>query len=62
MTRLSPPPGKKIFYLSDTGNNRVLKIEVDNVPVGSMFCSISRLNYLGLVDIHTGVAARSLGI
>ena len=45
-----------VFYLSDTGNNRVLKIEVDNVPVGSLFCSISSLNYLGLVDIHTGVA------
>ena len=47
---------KEIFYLSDTGNNRVLKIEVDNVPVGSLFCSISSLNYLGLVDTHTGVA------
>lgn len=47
---------EEVFYLSDTGNNRVLKIEVDNVPVGSLFCSISSLNYLGLVDIHTGVA------
>ena len=48
--------GKEIFYLTDTGNNRVLKIEVDHVPVGSLFCSITSLNYLGLVDIHTGVA------
>ena len=47
---------KEVFYLSDTGNNRVLKIEVDHIPVGSLFCSISSLNYLGLVDIHTGVA------
>ena len=47
---------EEVFYLSDTGNNRVLKIEVDHVPVGSLFCSISSLNYLGLVDIHTGVA------
>ena len=48
--------GEEVFYLSDTGNNRVLKIEVDHVPVGSLFCSISSLNYLGLVDIHSGVA------
>jgi hypothetical protein len=47
---------EEVFYLSDTGNNRVLKIEVDQVPVGSLFCSISSLNYLALVDIHTGVA------
>jgi hypothetical protein len=47
---------KEVFYLADTGNNRVLKIEVDDVPVGSLFCSISSLNYLGLIDIHTGVA------
>lgn len=47
---------KEVFYLADTGNNRVLKIEVDDVPVGSLFCSISTLNYLGLIDIHTGVA------
>jgi hypothetical protein len=47
---------EEVFYLSDTGNNRVLKIEIDDVPVGSLFCSISSLNYLGLIDIHTGVA------
>ena len=44
-----------VFYLSDTGNNRVLKIEVDHVRVGSLFCSIGSLNELALVDIHTGV-------
>src|SRR5215469_395086 len=47
---------EEVFYLADTGNNRVLKIEVDEVPVGSLFCSVTSLNYLGLVDIHTGVA------
>src|SRR6516162_234289 len=26
-----------VFYLSDTGNNRVLKIEVDHIRVGSLF-------------------------
>src|SRR5215472_11589545 len=43
------------FYLADTGNNRVLKIEVDHVPVGSLFASISSLNELAVVDIHTGL-------
>src|SRR5215469_18927595 len=43
------------FYLADTGNNRVLKIEVDHVPVGSLFASIGSLNELAVVDIHTGL-------
>ncbi len=44
-----------IFYLADTGNNRVLKIEVDQVPVGTLFASVGSLNELALVDIHTGL-------
>jgi hypothetical protein len=43
------------FYLADTGNNRVLKIEVDHVPAGSLFASIGSLNELAVVDIHTGL-------
>ena len=38
---------KGTFYLADTSNNRVLKIEVDHVPVGSLFASIGCLNELG---------------
>lgn len=45
-----------VFYLADTGNNRVLKIEVDHVPVGSLFVSVGSLNELALIDQHTGVA------
>jgi hypothetical protein len=45
---------KGTFYLSDTGNNRVLKIDVDHVPVGSLFVSVGSLNELAVVDIHTG--------
>ena len=44
------------FYLTDTGNNRILKIEVDHVPVGALFASVGSLNQLTLVDIHTGNA------
>lgn len=48
--------GKGVFYLSDTGNNRVLKIEVDHVPLGTLFVSVSGLNELAIVGIHTGLA------
>ena len=47
---------KGFFYLADTGNNRILKIEIDHVPVGSLFVSVGSLNALTLVDQHTGVA------
>jgi hypothetical protein len=43
------------FYLADTGNNRILKIDVDHLPVGSLFASVGSLKELAVVDIHTGV-------
>jgi hypothetical protein len=43
------------FYLADTGNNRIVKIEVDHVPVGSLFASVGSLKELAVVDIHTGL-------
>jgi sugar lactone lactonase YvrE len=46
---------KGTFYLADTGNNRILKIEVDHVPVGALFASIGSLRELAEVDIHTGL-------
>ena len=46
---------KGIFYLADTNNNRILKIEVDHVPVGSLFASVGSLNELAVVNIHTGL-------
>lgn len=47
---------KGTFYLTDTNNNRVLKIEVDHVPVGTLFACVGSLNQLTVVDIHTGLA------
>ncbi len=46
---------KGTFYLADTGNNRILKIEADHVPVGALFASIGSLKELAVVDIHTGL-------
>ena len=44
------------FYWADTGNNRILKIDVDKVPIGSLFASVGSLNQLTVVDVHTGLA------
>jgi hypothetical protein len=41
--------------LSDTTNNRVLKIDVDDIDIGSLFASVGSLNELAVVDIHTGI-------
>ena len=46
---------KGTFYLADTGNNRILKIDVDHVPVGTLFASIGSLKELAVVDINTGL-------
>jgi hypothetical protein len=47
---------KGALYLADTKNNRVLKIDVDHVPVGTLFASVGSLNQLTVVDMHTGRA------
>jgi hypothetical protein len=52
---------KGTFYLTDTGNNRVLKIDVDHVPVGALFACVGSLNQLTLVDMHTGQANSFVG-
>jgi hypothetical protein len=44
-----------IFYLTDTGNNRVLKIDVEDVPIGTLFACVGSLNQLVVVDLHTGI-------
>jgi len=45
------------LYLADTSNNRVLKIDVDHIPVGTLFASVGSLNQLTVVDIHTGLTS-----
>ena len=46
---------KGTFYLADTGNNRILKIDAPTLRVGSLYASVSSLNALVKVDLDTGV-------
>ncbi|MBV9303956.1 MAG: hypothetical protein JOY62_14820 [Acidobacteriaceae bacterium] len=45
---------KGTFFLSDTNNNRVLKIEVSNLLPSSLYASVGSLNTVGNVDLDTG--------
>lgn len=44
------------FYLADTNNNRVLKIDVADLTVGSLYASVGSLNALAKVHMDTGRA------
>lgn len=46
---------KGTFFLADTGNNRILKIDAPMLRVGSLYASVSSLNALVKVDLDTGV-------
>jgi hypothetical protein len=48
------------FYLADTGNNRVLKIEADDLKKGSLFANVGSLNAFALVDLKTGKVTSEL--
>jgi hypothetical protein len=43
-----------VFYLADTGNNRVLAITVSDLEVGSLFASVGSAKALVSVDLKTG--------
>jgi hypothetical protein len=46
---------KGTFFLADTGNNRVLTIDADDLTVGSLYASVSSLSALVKVDRKTGI-------
>jgi hypothetical protein len=46
-----------VFYLTDTGNNRVLAISVEDVEPGSLFASVGSLNALVSVNLKTGIGS-----
>jgi hypothetical protein len=52
---------KGTFYLTDTGNNRVLKIDADKLPVGSLYASVASLKALVTVDRKTGIVTPLVG-
>jgi hypothetical protein len=43
------------LYLSDTGNNRVLKIKLEDITEGSLYACVGSLNQFVRVDIPTGI-------
>jgi hypothetical protein len=47
--------GAGTFYLTDTGNNRVLKIEAQDIAVGTLYACVGSLNEFGKVNLETGV-------
>jgi hypothetical protein len=42
------------FYVADTGNNRVLKVDVSDLQPMSLYASVTGLNMLANVDMKTG--------
>jgi hypothetical protein len=46
---------KGTFYLSDTGNNRVLAIKADEIPGGSLYASVGSLKEFVRVNTKTGL-------
>jgi glutamine cyclotransferase len=52
---------KGTFFLADTGNNRILKINAAELPVGALYASVSSLNALVAVDLKTGVVTPIVG-
>jgi sugar lactone lactonase YvrE len=42
------------FYVTDTNNNRVLKIDAEDLPKGSLYACVGSLNEFTSVDLKTG--------
>jgi hypothetical protein len=53
---------KGTFFLADTGNNRVLKIDADDLRVGTLYVASDGLNVFASVDIKTGVVTPAPGV
>jgi len=43
------------LYLTDTGNNRVLKVDIEDIAEGSLYACVGSLNQFVRVNIHTGI-------
>lgn len=45
---------KGTLYVTDTSNNRVLKIQLSGIQPASLFASVGSLNVVGNIDLNTG--------
>ena len=43
------------FYVADTGNNRVLQVDVSDLDLLSLYASVGSMNVVGNVDLRSGV-------
>ena len=43
------------LYVADTGNNRVLKVDVSDLDLLSLYASVGSMNVVGNVDLKSGV-------
>jgi hypothetical protein len=50
-----------VFYLADTGNNRVLAIQAEDLAPGSLFASVGSVNALVSVGLETGKVSPFVG-
>jgi hypothetical protein len=50
-----------VFYLSDTGNNRILAIHADDLEFGSLYASVGSLNALVSVRLDSGDLSTFVG-
>jgi hypothetical protein len=49
-----PTASSGVFYLTDTGNNRVLAITADHLEDGSLFAAVGSMQALVSVDLTSG--------
>jgi hypothetical protein len=50
-----------VFYLADTGNNRILAIKADDLEFGSLFASVGSVKALVSVDLKSGRVSTFVG-
>ena len=50
-----------VFYLADTGNNRVMAIKADDLEFGSLFASVGSLKALVSVNLKSGTVSPFVG-
>lgn len=55
-----PTAGSGIFYVADTGNNRILAVHGTGLTTSSLYADVGSLNEFGLVSTSTGVVSAAV--